>query len=227
MKIHAHHRRRALDRAAARRPGPGPGACDREVLRHRQGRQERLPDRDLVLRRHVQEGRADRRLAQRAQGHVREDRRRLAHLDQELTPSAAASGNPSRRSTRPVQPALPGRRPNQPRGFRHDFAHSRTAGLRHEPHRPHRRAAQQGARFPLSLLEFGMRLAVGATFFRSGMNKVEELRQRHRPVPRRVSPAAAAAGDRGLHGHDGRAQRRRCCWCWASLPAWAPRRCWS
>ena len=26
-------------------------------------------------------------------------------------------------------------------------------------------------RFPLSLIEFGMRLAVGATFFRSGMNK--------------------------------------------------------
>ena len=27
-------------------------------------------------------------------------------------------------------------------------------------------------RFPLSLIEFGMRLAVGATFFRSGMNKL-------------------------------------------------------
>ena len=30
-------------------------------------------------------------------------------------------------------------------------------------------------RFPLSLLEFGMRLAVGATFFRSGMNKVQSF----------------------------------------------------
>ena len=32
-----------------------------------------------------------------------------------------------------------------------------------------------GRRFPLSLLEFGMRLAVGATFFRSGMNKVQSF----------------------------------------------------
>lgn len=32
-----------------------------------------------------------------------------------------------------------------------------------------------GNRFPLSLLEFGMRLAVGATFFRSGMNKFESF----------------------------------------------------
>jgi len=30
-------------------------------------------------------------------------------------------------------------------------------------------------RFPLSLLEFGMRLAVGATFFRSGMNKYQSF----------------------------------------------------
>ena len=30
-------------------------------------------------------------------------------------------------------------------------------------------------RFPISLLEFGMRLAVGATFFRSGMNKAEDF----------------------------------------------------
>jgi len=35
-----------------------------------------------------------------------------------------------------------------------------------------RRAAR---RFPISLLEFGMRLAVGATFFRSGMNKAEDF----------------------------------------------------
>ena len=32
-----------------------------------------------------------------------------------------------------------------------------------------------GRRFPLSLLEFGMRLAVGATFFRSGMNKFQSF----------------------------------------------------
>ena len=30
-------------------------------------------------------------------------------------------------------------------------------------------------RFPLSLLEFGMRLAVGATFFKSGMNKLQSF----------------------------------------------------
>ena len=30
-------------------------------------------------------------------------------------------------------------------------------------------------RLPLSLIEFGMRLAVGATFFRSGMNKLESF----------------------------------------------------
>jgi putative oxidoreductase len=33
----------------------------------------------------------------------------------------------------------------------------------------------KAGRFPLSLLEFGMRLAVGATFFRSGMNKAESF----------------------------------------------------
>ena len=32
-----------------------------------------------------------------------------------------------------------------------------------------------GDRFPLSLLELGMRVAVGATFFRSGMNKFESF----------------------------------------------------
>jgi len=31
------------------------------------------------------------------------------------------------------------------------------------------------ARFPLSILELGLRVAVGATFFRSGMNKVESF----------------------------------------------------
>lgn len=31
------------------------------------------------------------------------------------------------------------------------------------------------ARFPLSVLEFGMRLAVGATFFKSGMNKFQSF----------------------------------------------------
>ena len=31
------------------------------------------------------------------------------------------------------------------------------------------------ARFPLSVLEFAMRLAVGATFFRSGMNKFQSF----------------------------------------------------
>jgi putative oxidoreductase len=33
----------------------------------------------------------------------------------------------------------------------------------------------KAGRLPLSLLEFGMRLAVGATFFRSGMNKAESF----------------------------------------------------
>lgn len=32
-----------------------------------------------------------------------------------------------------------------------------------------------GARFPLALLELGMRVAVGVTFFRSGMNKLESF----------------------------------------------------
>jgi putative oxidoreductase len=32
-----------------------------------------------------------------------------------------------------------------------------------------------GNRFPLSVLELGMRVAVGATFFRSGMNKLESF----------------------------------------------------
>lgn len=31
------------------------------------------------------------------------------------------------------------------------------------------------ARFPLSVLEFGMRVAVGATFFKSGMNKFQSF----------------------------------------------------
>jgi putative oxidoreductase len=37
------------------------------------------------------------------------------------------------------------------------------------------RLRSSAARFPMSLLEFGMRLAVGATFFRSGMNKLESF----------------------------------------------------
>ena len=34
---------------------------------------------------------------------------------------------------------------------------------------------RKAGRFPLSLLEFGMRLAVGATFFRSGMTKYQSF----------------------------------------------------
>ena len=41
---------------------------------------------------------------------------------------------------------------------------SRLAALRHT-----------ARRFPLSLLELGMRVAVGATFFKSGMNKLESF----------------------------------------------------
>ncbi len=37
------------------------------------------------------------------------------------------------------------------------------------------RARSTAGRFPLSLIEFGMRLAVGATFFRSGMNKFQSF----------------------------------------------------
>jgi putative oxidoreductase len=37
------------------------------------------------------------------------------------------------------------------------------------------RARTAAGRFPLSLVEFGMRLAVGATFFRSGMNKFQSF----------------------------------------------------
>lgn len=37
------------------------------------------------------------------------------------------------------------------------------------------RARSVAGQFPLSLIEFGMRLAVGATFFRSGMNKFQSF----------------------------------------------------
>jgi putative oxidoreductase len=37
------------------------------------------------------------------------------------------------------------------------------------------RARTTASRFPLSLIEVGMRLAVGATFFRSGMNKFQSF----------------------------------------------------
>ena len=37
------------------------------------------------------------------------------------------------------------------------------------------RARATARRFPLSLIELGMRLAVGATFFRSGMNKLQSF----------------------------------------------------
>jgi putative oxidoreductase len=37
------------------------------------------------------------------------------------------------------------------------------------------RLRSTAGRFPLSPIEFGMRLAVGATFFRSGMNKLESF----------------------------------------------------
>src|SRR5206468_1419279 len=152
---------RAVDRAAARRPGSGSGACNREVLRHFEGRQERLPDRDLVVRRHLQEGRSEGCLAQRAQGHLRENRRRLARLQQGVTatPSAAASGSSSRCSTRPVQPAFPGRRPNQPEDFAmssltlEEQAYEMSLIARVDALRTKAR------RFPLSVLEFGMRLA--------------------------------------------------------------------
>ena len=36
-------------------------------------------------------------------------------------------------------------------------------------------ARTQASHFPLSLLELGMRVAVGATFFRSGMNKAQSF----------------------------------------------------
>lgn len=47
--------------------------------------------------------------------------------------------------------------------------HSRTLFARLD------RARATAGRFPLSLIEFGMRLAVGATFFRSGLNKVQSF----------------------------------------------------
>src|SRR5207247_1380395 len=96
-----------------------------------------------------------------------------ARLQQRVTatPSAAASGSSSRCSTRPVQPAFPGRRPNQPEDFAmssltlEEQAYEMSLIARVDALRTKAR------RFPLSVLEFGMRLAVGATFFRSGMNK--------------------------------------------------------
>ncbi len=72
----------AIASALARRPGAaGRHAGARQhgkVLRRRQGRQERLPDRQVLLRRHVEDGCADRRLDLGAQGRVRQAGRRQA-----------------------------------------------------------------------------------------------------------------------------------------------------
>ena len=154
--------RRLPPRSASASPRPARTTA-RPRLHHAPARRRRTPQ--------------TRCLAQRAQGRVREDRRRLARLDQELIlPSAAALGSPSRRSTRPVQPAFAGRRPNQPEDFAMSSltlgqqAYDMSLIARIDTLRSRAR------RFPLSLMEFGMRLAVGATFFRSGMNKLIELR---------------------------------------------------
>ena len=62
-------------------------------------------------------------------------------------------------------------------------------------------------RFPLSLLELGMRLAVGATFFRSGMNKFQSFdtaitlfREEYRLplLPPALGAALAATGEHVL-----------------------------
>jgi putative oxidoreductase len=55
-----------------------------------------------------------------------------------------------------------------------------TATVTPTPHGPNvlarlDRARTMAGRFPLSLIELGMRLAVGATFFRSGMNKFQSF----------------------------------------------------
>ena len=109
-------------RAAARRPGPGPGACHREVLRHRQGRQERLPDRDLVLRRHVQEGRRRRDAwLSVPKGTCEKIVGGSLDLVQELIrPSAAALRQPKPALPRPVQPAFAGPAAEPTGGIRHD-----------------------------------------------------------------------------------------------------------
>ena len=88
-----------------RRPGRPARVLVREVLRRRQGRPERLPDRDAFLRRHVDRRQPGRCLDLRARRHLRQAHRRQQRA-QGLIPTA---DQPTRRS-RPMPdifPALP------------------------------------------------------------------------------------------------------------------------
>jgi hypothetical protein len=70
--------------SVTRRSGPHPEVRGREVLRGRQGGQERLPDLALVVRGHVAEGRAEGRLDLHAQGHLRAAGRRQPAVEPRL-----------------------------------------------------------------------------------------------------------------------------------------------
>jgi len=80
-------------------------------------------------------------------------------------------------------------------------------------------------RFPISLLEFGMRLAVGATFFRSGMNK-----PRTSTTPSccsATSTSAAAAPEIAAYMGTTVELAAPVLLTLASSPVWAPRHCCS
>src|SRR5437867_2300441 len=71
------------------RPGPQAEVRGREVLRHLEGRQERLPDGELLLRRHQQARPAGRRLDLHAGGRVREGGRRQHAAEESLMTTMA------------------------------------------------------------------------------------------------------------------------------------------
>ena len=147
----------------------------REVLRHFQGRQERLPDRIVVLRRHVEEGPRGQRLDQRPKGTCEKivggSAQQLS--DSHRPPRLAVRPRPSP-APNPGRPSQAGGRTN--RGTRHDHRRPSTrCRTSHSLFARLDRLRSTAGRFPLSLIEFGMRLAVGATFFRSGMNKLQSF----------------------------------------------------
>src|SRR5439155_1226887 len=116
----------------------------REVLRHRQGRQERLPDRELVLRGHLQARPAGRRLDLHAGGLLRQGRGRQHDTQESLT------GQEREAMTTHAMPMLPAS------GVRAAIA----------------RALDVLGRFPPPLLQLMFRLAVASVFLKAGLNKI-------------------------------------------------------
>ena len=66
----------AVPAVTGAQPAPAPEVRGREVLRHHEGRQERLPDRQLLVRGDVEAGRSAGRLGVRPEGDVRPPRQR-------------------------------------------------------------------------------------------------------------------------------------------------------